>query len=68
MGEIKRHALDVGPYGSGWIEFDRGLEILNKRTRQKGYGWAGTLSMEQPKRQGLITFTDYTTASYPAYF
>lgn len=67
MGDIKLHPADVGPFGVGWIEFDRGTEILNKRARQKGYAWAGTLKMGHPKRHGLITFTTTDGEAYANY-
>jgi hypothetical protein len=68
FGDMALHPADVGPFGTGWIEFDRGVEILNKRTRQKGYAWAGTFKIGDPKKHALLTFATTDTGSYANYF
>jgi hypothetical protein len=67
FSDMALHPADVGPFGTGWIEFDRGVEILNKRTRQKGYGWAGTFKIGDPKKHALLTFATTTETAYAGY-
>lgn len=64
FGDMGLAPADVGPFGTGWIEFERGVEILNKRTKQKGYGWAGTFMLGDPKKHAMLTFATTTRGSY----
>jgi hypothetical protein len=67
FGDMALHPADVGPFGTGWIEFDRGVEILNKRTRQKGYAWAGTFKLGDPKKHALLTYVTTDGGAYANY-
>lgn len=69
LGGMKLHPIDLGSFGTGWIEFKQGTEILHRRAKREGFAWAGTFKMDDPREHGLITFTQaYGSQFYANYY
>jgi hypothetical protein len=62
--DIKIHPLDMGAFGTGWQQFERGPQQTNAVSRQVCFYWAGTVVLKDERRHGKLTGITSTVSSY----
>jgi len=62
--DLSVRPLDMGAFGTGWQQVERGPKETNAVTREVLFYWAGTLIMKDERRHGKLTGITSTVSSY----